>query len=520
MPKIIPGLDVDSTSRSHVDGSAHLMRILRLRDATMLVVGSMVGSGIFIVSADIARQVQSPGLLLIVWIVTGLMTVIAASYYGELAAAMPHSGGQYVYLRESFGPLWGFLYGWSMLMVIQTATIAAVAIAFAKFAGVLIPWFSSTSWIWKAGTFGPFNLWFGELGPYTVGLSTQNLLAILSIVVLTWINLNGLRFGVFVQNLFTFTKIGALAGVVLLGLLFADATALRANLEAFWVLPALASSVPTVEEPFWMSLLTVIAVAMVGSLFAADAWNNVTFVGGEVKNPDRTLPVALTRGAALTCLLYVLVNVAYLCVLPLQGMPNAPTVMERGIQYAAEDRVGTAVAEVVFGQRGAIIMAIAVMISTFGCNNGLILAGGRVYYAMARDGVFFRRVGAINRHRVPGTALVLQGVWAALLCLSGTYGQLLDFLIFTVLLFYILTMLSIFRVRRLADASTRYQAVGYPLLPIMYLILAAFIEIQLLRYKPQYTWPGLVIVLLGIPVYFLWRKTGNRSQNRPSANGL
>jgi APA family basic amino acid/polyamine antiporter len=479
--------------------SGHLRRVLGLREATALVVGSMVGSGIFIVSADIARQVKSPGLLLVVWLVTGLMTVIAAAYYGELAASMPHSGGQYVYLRECFGPLWGFLYGWSMLLVIQTATIAAVAVAFAKFAGVVVPWFSSKVWIWK----------LGEWGPYSIGLNTQNLLAILSIVVLTWINLQGVRLGALVQNLFTYTKTAALAGMVLLGIVFANPVALRANKEAFWGYAGVGSG----SEIEWMALVTTIGVAMVGSLFAADAWNNVTFVGEEVRHPERTLPKALAFGAGLVMLLYVLVNIAYLSVLPLHGSPHAPSVMGRGIEYAAEDRVSIAAAEVVLGSTGAIIMAVAVMISAFGCNNGLILAGARVYYAMARDGVFFRNVGAVNRHGVPGVALMIQGVWAALLCISGTYGQLLDFLIFTVMLFYMMTMIGVFAVRRKPGAPTSYHAPGFPLLPIVYLILAGFIEIQLLRYKPQYTWAGLLVVLLGIPVYFLWKK--RRAESAP-----
>jgi basic amino acid/polyamine antiporter, APA family len=482
----------------------HLMRVLGLKDATMLVVGSMVGSGIFIVSADIARQVKSPGLLLVVWLVTGFMTVIAASYYGELAAAMPHSGGQYVYLRQLFGPLWGFLYGWSMLLVIQTATIAAVAIAFAKFAGVVVPWVSSTTWIWKIGSLGPFTLWFGELGPYNVGLNTQNLIAILSISVLTWINLMGIRLGAVVQNLFTYTKMLALVTVVLLGALFANPAAVRANLQFFWGMPGSGS----VSETDWMTLLTQIGVAMVGSLFAADAWNNVTFVGDEVKNPERTLPRALALGAGLVMLLYFLVNLAYLSVLPLAGSPDATTDMGRGIQYAAEDRVSIAAAEAVFGSAGAILMAVVVMISTFGCNNGLILAGARIYYAMAHDRVFFRSVGAVNRHRVPGIALLIQSVWASLLCLSGTFGQLLDFLIFTVMLFYMMTMIGVFRLRRMVGARMSYHAFGYPFLPIIYLGLAAFVEIQLLRYKPQYTWPGLLIVLVGIPIYFIWKKVG------------
>ena len=490
-------------------GASAFVRSLGLLDATMLVVGSMVGSGIFIVSADISRQVRSPGLLLVVWLVTGVLTVIGALCYGELAAAMPAAGGQYVYLREAFGPLWGFLYGWTMLLVIQTATIAAVAIAFAKFTGVLVPWFSSSAWLWQIGTFGPYRLWFGELGPYTVGLNTQNLLAILSIIVLTWVNLRGIRTGALVQNVLTLTKTGALVGVILLGVAFATATALTANFGRFWepVQPGAG-----VGED-WLGLLTVIGVAMVGSLFAADAWNNVTFVAGEVKDPERTLPRSLALGTGLVIALYLLANLAYLCVLPLRGTPEGATVLDRGIQFAAEDRVATAVAEVAFGHSGGVLVALAVMISTFGCNNGLILAGARIYYAMARDRMFFASVGTLNRHLSPAPALVVQGAWASVLCLSGTYGQLLDFLIFSVLLFYILTIGGIFVLRRTKPRMARpYKTWGYPVLPAVYLVMALFIEIQLLRYKPQYTWPGLILVLLGMPVYWVWKKaTGRRA---------
>src|SRR5438093_872533 len=375
-------------------GSGALVRSLGLLDATMIVVGSMVGSGIFIVSADIARQVRSPGLLLVVWLVTGVLTVIGALCYGELAAAMPAAGGQYVYLREAFGPLWGFLYGWTTLLVIQTATIAAVAIAFAKFTGVLIPWFSSSTWLWQIGRFGPYRLWFGELGPYTVGPNTQNLLAILSIIVLTWVNLRGIRTGALVQNVLTLTKTGALVGVIVLGVAFATETALTANFGRFWE-PAQPGTGAGGTD--WVGLLTVIGVAMVGSLFAADAWNNVTFVAGEVKDPERTLPRAL--------------------------------------------------------------------------------------------------------------ALLVQGAWASVLCLSGTYGQLLDFLIFSVLLFYILTIGGIFVLRWTRPGMARpYRTWGYPVLPAVYIAVALFIEVQLLRYKPQYTWPGLLLVLLGMPVYWVWKK--------------
>ena len=487
-------------------GAGALVRSLGLLDATMIVIGSMVGSGIFIVSADIARQVHSPGLLLIVWLVTGVMTVIGALCYGERAAAMPAAGGQYVYLREAFGPLWGFLYGWTMLLIIQTATIAAVAIAFAKFTGVLIPWFSSATWLWQIGTFGPYRLWFGELGPYTVGLNTQNLLAILSIIVLTWVNLRGIRTGALVQNVLTLTKTGALLGVIVLGVVFATDRALTANFGHFWE-PAQ----PGTGRADWVGLLTMISVAMVGSLFAADAWNNVTFVAGEVRDPERNLPRSLALGTGLVIAIYLLANLAYLCVLPLRGAPDGATALERGIQFAAEDRVATAVAEVVLGHSGGVLMAIAVMISTFGCNNGLILAGARIYYAMAKDRMFFASVGALNRHLAPSLALLMQGAWASVLCLSGTYGQLLDFLIFSVLLFYILTIGGVFVLRRNRPGMARpYRTWGYPVLPALYIVMALFIEIQLLRYKPQYTWPGLLLVLLGIPVYWVWKKATKR----------
>ncbi|MFZ0878373.1 MAG: amino acid permease, partial [Candidatus Acidiferrales bacterium] len=467
-----------------------------------------IGSGIFLVSADIAGQVQSPGLLLTVWIVSGVMTMIGALSYGELAAAMPRAGGQYIYLRESLGPLWGFLYGWTMLLVIQTATIAAVAISFAKFTGVMVPWFSASAWIWKFGTFGPWKLWFGTLGPYNVGLNTQNLLAIASIVFLTWLNTRGLQVGKIVQNIFTLAKTGALAALVLLGIIFSTQAARDANFTHFWRNAGLSTlhPYPPGQGTWMIGTLTLIAVAMVGSLFASDAWNNITFTAAEVKNPSRNLPLSLALGTGIVTALYVLANVAYLRVLPLTGDPAGHTALARGIQYAAESRVGTATAEVIFGPVGAVVMAIAILISGFGCNNGLILAGARIYYAMAKDGVFFKGVGKVNRFHAPGAALVVQCVWASFLCLSGTYSQLLDFLIFAVLIFYILTLTGLFVLRRARPEMKRpYRAFGYPYLPGLYLVMALFIEVQLLRYKPQYTWPGLIIVLLGLPVYAIWR---------------
>jgi APA family basic amino acid/polyamine antiporter len=486
-----------------------LSRGIGLFDATTLVVGSMIGSGIFIVSADIARQVASPGLLLLVWLATGVMTLIGALSYGELAAAMPNAGGQYVYLRESFGPLWGFLYGWTMLLVIQTGTIAAVAIGFAKFTGVLIPWFSSSTWLLKVGTVSAHHFWFGVLGPYHMGLNTQNLLAIASIIFLTWVNTHGLRVGANVQNVLTLAKAAALAGLILFGVFLYSGPAGRlTNLENFW--NGSARHPYTVGgQVVAIGTLSLVGVAMVGALFSSDAWNNITFLAAEVKNPRNTIPAALALGAITVTVLYLLANVAYLNVLPLIGRPDGVTALARGIQYATEDRVATAVAGMLMGARGAELMAVAIIVSTFGCNNGLILAGARIYYAMARDALFFRIAGSVNRHHAPGVALGVQCLWACLLCLSGTYSQLLDFLIFAVLLFYILTISGLIALRiRRPEMERPYRAFGYPYLPVLYLVMAVFIEVQLLRYKPEFTWPGLFIVLLGVPVYWIWRSTG------------
>jgi len=496
-----------------------LVKSLGLFDSTMLVAGSMIGSGIFIVSADIAHQVQSPGLLLVVWAAAGLMTVIGALSYGELAAAMPHAGGQYVYLRESLGPIWGFLYGWTMLLVIQTATIAAVAIAFAKFTAVIVPWFSASAWIWKIGTFGPWQLWFGSLGPYNVGLNRQNLLAILSIVFLTWVNTQGLGFGKIVQNVFTVAKALSLAALVVLGFWFSTTAARTANFTHFWRNASLSAMHPyPPDHATWtVGTLTLIGVAMVGSLFSMDAWNNITFTAGEVKNPGRDLPLSLILGTALVIALYLLANLAYMRVLPVSGDPNGVTPLARGIEFASDSRVATAVLAAIFGPAGAVLMAVAILVSTFGCNNGLILSGARIYYAMAKDRLFFESAGNVNRHHAPGTALIVQCVWAAVLCLSGTYGQLLDFLIFAVLIFYILTLVGLFVLRwNRPEMHRPYRALGYPVLPAIYIVLATFVEIQLLRYKPQYTWPGLIIVLLGIPVYVLW-KGAQRPGGAPDA---
>ncbi len=470
-------------------------RELRLLDATMLVVGSMIGSGIFIVSADIARTVGSPGYLLIVWLITGLVTVTAALSYGELAGMMPHAGGQYVYLREAYNPLVGFLYGWTLFLVIQTGTIAAVAVAFAKFTAVLVP------------TAGEDNVLVSIAG---LPVSAAQLVGIASILLLTALNMKGIGVGRMVQNIFTSAKTAALLGLILLGLVIAwNPAAIGANAEIFWdtvrVRAAEGGGV-SIESLSGLALVAAIGVAMVGSLFSSDAWNNITFTAGEVVNPRRTIPLSLALGTGIVTLLYLLANVSYILILPLRGTPEAADVIGRGIQFAAQDRVGTAAATQMFGAPAAVIMGILIMISTFGCNNGLILSGARVYYAMARDGLFFARTGVLNRKGVPAIALGVQAVWASVLCLTGTYGDLLDYVIFAVLIFYILTVGGIFILRRTQpDAERPYRAVGYPLLPALYVFAAAAIAVDLLVLKPRYTWPGVVIVLLGIPAYYLWR---------------
>ena len=486
-----------------------LVKGLGLTSATTLVMGSMIGSGVFIVSAEIARETDSPGLLIMAWVVTGFLTIVAALSYGELAAMMPKAGGQYVYLRESLGPLWGWLYGWTLFLVIQTGTIAAVGVAFGKFLGFFFPSISSTNWIVHLWKVPPIPIGPMVLGNMDVGLNTQNLVGILMIALLTLINVFGIKTGAIVQNVFTTAKVVGLLGLVLVGIAVGrNPTAVAANFTNFWRVGPHHTDL-NITSPFIL-VLVLIAVAQVGSLFSADAWNNVTFTAGEVKNPRRNLPLSLALGTGVVIALYILANYVYLNVLPLVGDPNGASVLARGIQFAKEDRVGTAVMEQVFGAAGGALMAVAIMISTFGCNNGLILAGARVYYAMAKDGLFFKSVGKVHHsYHTPVNALIVQAVWTAILCLSGTYGQLLDYIIFAVLVFYILTIVGLFVLRRTRPNAERpYKAVGYPVLPSIYIVMAVFIDIVLLRYKPQYTWPGLIIVLLGIPVYYLWSRRG------------
>ena len=490
------------------DRKTGFVRGLGLWDSTMIVAGSMIGSGIFIVSSIILRQVGSPGWLLVVWLITGLLTVMAALSYGELAAMMPKAGGQYVYLREAFSPLWGFLYGWTLFLVIQTGTIAAVAIGFARYTGVLVPWVSETNYIIEPVRFGG----------YALSLSTAQLVGLLMIALLTFMNTRGLKLGKLIQNVFTVAKTGALIALILLGVIVGlmSTNAASINFGDLWTVrqnASLAEVGPGLTAATAFGLFVAVCVAQTNSLFSADAWNNITFTAGEVKDPRRNIPLSLALGTFLVIGLYMLANVAYLVALPFDAIQSAPS-----------DRVASETANVIFPGYGATVMAVAIMVSTFGCNNGLILAGARAYWAMARDGLFFRRVGELNENHVPAWGLVIQGIWAAILVLPRTvrldaagnvagygnlYGNLLDYVISAALIFYILTIAGIFRLRRTRpDAERPYKAFGYPVIPALYIVGASVILVVLFVYQTATTWPGLLIVLTGIPVYFIWRRIG------------
>ena len=451
-------------------------RSLGLLDATMIVVGSMIGSGIFIVSADITRSVGSAGWLILVWIFTGILTLTAALSYGELSGMYPKAGGQYVYLKEAFNPLTGFLYGWSFFAVIQAGSIAAVGVAFSKFAAYIYPPLSDRNILVDLGFFH---------------ISAAQLTSILLIVVLTYINTLGVKEGKWIQTIFTMTKIIALAGLVIFGfLLAARYDVSKANWSTGFALGHREGN--SILPYIGMAGLGAIAGSMVGSLFSSDSWNNVTFIAGEIKRPERNIGLSLFLGTLIVTAIYVATNLMYVSVLPLHEIANADN-----------DRVGVTASLRIFGASGSTVMAVLLMISTFGCDNGLILSGARVYYTMARDGVFFRSVGVLNRNGVPERALWSQCIWASVLCLSGKYNELLDYVIFVVLIFYILTILGIFRLRRTKpDMPRPYKAFGYPVLPMLYIVLAGAICILLFIYKPKFTWPGLGIVLLGIPIYY------------------
>ena len=500
-----------------IANAPHFVRGMGLFSATAIVMVSMIGSGIFIVSAEMSRTVGSPALLIAAWLVTAAMTITGALSYGELAAMMPRAGGQYVYLREALGPLWGFLYGWTLFLVIQTGTIAAVGVAFGKFLGVFFPSVSANHWLWHIAHVPALPVGPMVLGNMDIGLNTANLAAIVVIVLLTLLNTFGVKLGASVQNVFTSAKVLALLAVVTVGLLLMSDPKVRIlnfgpGWQNFWAGAGWHTLHPVqvgVGGPTALvGLLTVIAVVQVGSLFSSDAWNNVTFTAGEIRDPKRNIPLSLAIGAGAVQLLYLLCNFAYLNLLPLHGSAGATDVIGRGIQYAAQDRVATAAMEWAFGGIGAKLMAGAILVSTFGCVNGMLLAGARVYYAMSQDGLFFKSVGKLGqRSGVPVNSLWVQCVWTCLLCLSGSYGQLLDYVIFAALGFYILTIVGLFILRRTRpDAVRPYRAIGYPVLPAVYIAMAAWICVVLLRYKPQYTWPGLILVLLGVPVYLVWKR--------------
>lgn len=474
-----------------------LKKRVNLFDGISIVAGAMIGSGIFIVSADIARNVGSPGWLMIVWLITGIITVIGAISYGELASMMPHVGGQYVYLKEAYHPLIGFLFGWTTFLVIQCGSIAAVAVAFAKFTGVLLPWISDKNIL-------------AQLGPIKV--NSTMVVAIAMIIFLTWLNTRGIVTGKTVVNIFTSTKVLALFGFILIGFFATKGlSSFEINKEVFWEAGRIGESNRLIPLSGF-ALVAAVGTALVGSLFASDAWYNVTYISGEVINPKRNVPLSLIFGTLIVSVIYLLTNYVYIRILPLSGSPDGTDVLGRGIQFAADDRVATSAMSVVFGDYAAVIMAVFIMISTFGCNHGLILAGPRVYYAMARDGLFFKKVAEINKKGVPGFAIAVQGVWAVLLCLSGTYSNLLDYVIFAVLLFFTLTIIAIFILRVKKPHIPRpYKAFGYPVIPAIYVLTTSFIMIILLIYKPDYTFPGLIIVILGVPVYYLWKKFSRNS---------
>ncbi len=468
---------------------------LNLLDATLIVSGSMIGSGIFIVSADIARQTGGAGWLLLSWIVSGVITLFAALSYGELASMFPHAGGQYVYLKNAYNPLVGFLYGWTIFLVVQCGTIAAVAVAFAKYTGVLFPVLSENNILIELGNFK---------------ISAAQLFGIFSILVLTIINSRGINYGKVVLRIFTSAKLIALFGIIVLGIfVYGSSETWSMNWSNAFNLSHWAKDV----DGNWIqsnlstiALMSAVGVGLVGSLFSSDAWNNVTFISGDIENPKRNIPLSLAIGTILVVSLYLLANVAYLYLLPLAGNPDGVSATERGIQFAQNERVGTAAAQMMFGGAAAIIMAVLIMISTFGCNNGIILSSVRVYQAMAKDGLFFEKMKHNNENGVPGFALWIQFIWSAALCLSGKYGDLLDYVMFSVMLFYILTIAGLFILRqKQPDAERPYKAWGYPLVPALYLVLATAFCVNLLIVKFSACWPGLLIVAIGVPVFYYWR---------------
>jgi APA family basic amino acid/polyamine antiporter len=461
---------------------------LGLLDGTMLVAGSMIGSGIFIVSADITRNVGSAGWLIAVWLITGFMTLTAALSYGELSGMFPKAGGQYVYLKEAYNKLIGFLYGWSFFAVIQTGTIAAVGVAFSKFTAYLIPAVSEDNIL--------FNLGF-------IKISAAQIVSIVIIVILTFINTRGVKSGKIIQTTFTLTKLLSLFGLIIFGFVALNSGTWHVNWSNAWTIHKLNTD-GSFAEYTTVAALGAIAASMVGSIFSSDSWNSVTFIAGEMKNPKRDVALSLFFGTMIVTLIYVSANVMYTAVLPLHDIATAD-----------KDRVAVAASHVIFGHAGTVVIALMIMVSTFGCNNGLIFAGARVYYTMAKDGLFFKKTGTLNKFAVPEFGLWIQALVASLLCLSGKYGDLLDMISFVVVLFYVLTIIGIFRLRKSRpDAERPYKAFGYPVLPVIYILMGTAFCILLIIYKPNFTWPGLGIVLIGIPIYyFSQRNVDNEDQS-------
>jgi len=469
---------------------------LSLFDATLIVSGSMIGSAIFIVAADMGRTVGGPGWMMLLWVVAGIMTIFAALSYGELAGMFPNAGGQYTYLKEAYGRLVAFLYGWTLFAVIQSGTIAAVGVAFAKYMGVLIPFFSENHILFDLGLFK---------------ISAAQVLGIVSILALTWINSRGIRYGRFIVRVFTSAKLIALVGIIILGLLiFPNKEFLHNNLQHFWDHGSYsvgANGKLSFQTLTGLGLLTAFGVGMVGSLFSSDAWNNVTFIAGEIKDPKKSIPLSLLYGTIMVIGLYLLVNFAFLNLLPFYGQPDAATAVGKGIIFAEKDRVATAAVSQIFGGSAVNIMAILIIISAIGCNNGLILSSVRVYQTMAKDGLFFASVKQNNKHGEPGGAFLIQFIWASILCFSGKYGDLLDYVIFAVVIFYILTIFGLFILRRKRpDADRPYKAFGYPVIPAIYLIMALLFCVNILIMKPMFTFPGLIIVAIGIPIFYYWNR--------------
>jgi basic amino acid/polyamine antiporter, APA family len=484
-----------------------LNRSLGVFDSTMIVAGSMIGSGIFIVAGEMAREVGSTGWLLLAWVIAGALTLAAALSYGELAAMMPRAGGQYVYLREAYSPLWGFLYGWTLFLVIQTGTIAASSVGFSRYLGVLWPQIAETNYIIR-----PIHI----LPTYAISLSTAQLVALMVITFLTWANMKGLKYGKGVQNVFTTMKIGSLLGVIVIGVVIGwRAAVVKANFGQAWTPQGFTLLGHGLSPATAFGMVVALCSAQIGALYAADAWNNITFTAGEVRNPTRNVPLSLAFGTVIVIGLYVCANFAYVVVLPFSD-----------IQHAPSDRVAATMLQAIYPSVGPVLIAVAIMIAAFGCMNALILSGARAYYAMSLDGLFFKRASSLNRANVPGAALIMQAMWAVVLLsirtyepATGAYGNLysnlLDYIISAALIFYILTIMAVFRLRKTRPNADRpYRAFGYPMIPLLYLICAGIILTVLFLYRPSTTIPGVLIVLIGVPVYFLFKRQRESDKKR------